>query len=242
MSTKPTIVIIPGAWQKPVAFDGILKKLADAGYDAEHVAMPTVGGTETPLAGLSDDVAAVQSLLRKLNDQGKKPLIIGHSSGGVVGSNSIAGFDVAGFIFLSAFMIPRGKSLLDMLGGQPLPWMDIQGDRVAGKPEMLPQVAFNDLDAEGQAKWSKEMTHTSAALFATPSSYEPWANGVPCGYIYCTEDNALPLPIQQQMSAQLGPEPVTVSIKSGHCPHLSIPDELVAAIKTVEEGLSKKSG
>ncbi|KAH9908439.1 alpha/beta-hydrolase [Xylariomycetidae sp. FL2044] len=240
MSTKPTIVLVPGAWQKPRAWNTLLAKLQDAGYATELAVLPTVGGTELPLAGLAEDVAVVQSILNKLKAEGKKSLLLCHSSGGVVGSNSVKGFDVEGIIYMAAFMIQSGKSLLDMLGGQPLPWMNVQGDRVTGVPEMLPQVAFNDLDPKAQEEWGKEMTHTSAALFATPSGFEPWANGVPCGYIFCTEDNALPYPLQQLMSQQLGPEPVSATIKSSHCPHLSIPDELVSAIKSVEEGLAKK--
>ncbi|KAK8136089.1 hypothetical protein PG984_004029 [Apiospora sp. TS-2023a] len=233
--SKPVIVIVPGAWQKPVAFTGFVQKLQAAGYEATHVTLPTVGGTELPLAGLAEDVAAVRKVLQKIAGEGKKALVIGHSSGGLVGSNAIAGQDnVVGIIYLSGFMIPAGKALLDMLGGQPLPWMDIQGDRVVGVPEMIPQVAFNDLSGEEQTKWAKEMTHTSAALFATPSGHEPWASGTPCGYIHCSDDNALPFPIQQQMVAQLGPSPKTVTLKAGHCPYLSIPDQLVEAVKALE--------
>lgn len=124
--SKPTIVIVPAAWQTPVVWDSFSRKLNDAGYPTEYVAMPTVGGTETPLAGLADDVAAVQAALTKLAGDGKKAMLLGHSSGGLVSSNAVVGFDVAGIIYLSAFMIPSGKSLLDMLGGQPLPWMDVQ--------------------------------------------------------------------------------------------------------------------
>jgi pimeloyl-ACP methyl ester carboxylesterase len=102
-----------------------------------------------------------------------------------------------------------------------------------GHPDLINEVAFNDLDAEGQAEWSKEMTHTSARLFATPSGNEPWTKGVNCGYIFCTDDNALPYPLQQQMAAQLGPDANTVAIKAGHCPFLSIPDELVKAVDTI---------
>lgn len=88
--------------------------------------MKTVGGTELPLAGLEDDVAEVRAVLTRLRDQGKQALLLCHSSGGLVGSNSVEGFDVAGVIYLSAFLIPKGKSLLEMLGGNPLPWMVIQ--------------------------------------------------------------------------------------------------------------------
>ncbi|KAK8035600.1 hypothetical protein PG993_010595 [Apiospora rasikravindrae] len=285
--SKPVVVIVPGSWQKPVAFEGLVQRLQTAGFEAIHVPLPTVGGTDLPLAGLAEDVAAVQAVLQKLAGEGKKALVVGHSSGGLVGSNAVAGQDnVVGLIYLSAFMIPKGKALLDMLGGNPLPWMDIQasdfrmlpssdfpinpslaimafllpssaslparcrqisncgltiaelqGDRVVGVPEMIPQVAFNDLVAEEQAKWTKEMTHTSTALFATPSGHEPWASGTPCGYIFCSDDNALPFPIQQQMAAQLGPEPKIVTLKAGHCPFLSIPGQLVDAIKTLEAQL-----
>ncbi|KAI5457672.1 alpha/beta-hydrolase [Mariannaea sp. PMI_226] len=234
IQAKPTIVIVPGSWQKPIAWDGFQEKLNQAGYPTEYVPLKTVGGTELPLAGLAEDVAEVQAVLTKLSNEGKKVVLLCHSSGGVVGSNSVPGFDVTGIIYLSAFMIPKGKSLMDMLGGQPLPWMDIQGDRVSGNLEMLPQVAFNDLNAEDQAKWVQEMTHTSAALFATPSNYEPWANGVPCKYIFCSNDNALPHPIQQQMALQLGPEPRTATVEAGHCPFLSVPDKLLVAIQAVE--------
>ncbi|KAK8100061.1 uncharacterized protein PG998_008550 [Apiospora kogelbergensis] len=236
--SKPVIVIVPGSWQKPVGWNGFVQQLQGAGYEAIHVSMPTVGGTELPLAGLAEDVAAVQAVLQKLAGEGKKALVLGHSSGGLVGSNAIAGQDnVVGIIYLSAFMIPSGKALLDMLGGNPLPWMDIQGDRVVGVPEMIPQVAFNDMAPVEQARWGAEMTHTSTALFATPSSHEPWATATPCGYIFCSDDNALPFPIQQQMAAQLGPAPKTVTLKAGHCPFLSIPAQLLEAVKTLEAQL-----
>lgn len=60
------------------------------------------------------------------------------SLGGVVGSCASQGFGfkqraserkkggILEIIYLSAFALPKGKSLLDMLGGQPLPWMRIE--------------------------------------------------------------------------------------------------------------------
>ena len=130
-SSKNTIVIVPGAWQKPEAWDILIQKLADAGHVARLVPLPSVGGTETILTGLKEDVAAVQAVLSQLKQDGQKPpLLLCHSSGGVVGSNVAQGHTVAGIIFLSAFVLPEGKSLLDMLGGQPLPWMDVQVRRM----------------------------------------------------------------------------------------------------------------
>lgn len=118
----------------------------------------------------------------------------------------------------------------------------MKGEKCSAVASMMPQVAFNDVSAEVAAFCCAQLTYSSTIVFATPTSYEPWANGVPCAYIFCTEDNALPYPVQQQMAAQLGPEPTTYSLKSGHCPFLSIPDQLVEAIEQASEvGLKKKA-
>lgn len=98
---------------------------------------------------------------------------------------------------------------------------------------MFPEVGFNDMAPEDQQYWATQATWTSAALFAAPSAYEPWANGIPCSYIHTALDNALPLSYQQGMVQQLGPDPNVTTLQSGHCPFLSIPDALLAALKEV---------
>ena len=133
--SKPAIVIVPGSWQKPVSWDGFVERMQKAGYEAIHVPLPTVGGTVTPLASLAEDVAAVRAALSSLAEQGKKALVLCHSSGGLVGSNAVPeSSNVVGLLFLTAFMIPKGHAVLDMLGGQPLPWMDIQVARLPAAP------------------------------------------------------------------------------------------------------------
>lgn len=137
--SKPSIVIIPGAWQKPAAFAGIVDLLNETGYPTVHVPLPTVGGTETPLAGLDDDVAAVRAVLAPLVEQHARDVVlIGHSSGGISMSAVAEGLDAASrtaagktggvvrCVYLAAFVLPKGQSLLGMLGGQPLPWMVLE--------------------------------------------------------------------------------------------------------------------
>ncbi|CAG9988236.1 unnamed protein product [Clonostachys byssicola] len=234
MSSKPTIVIVPGAWQMPAVWTSFQKKLNGAGYPTEYIKLKTVGGEELPLAGLEDDIAEVRSVLDKLSSAGKRAVLLCHSYGGIVGSNSVEGSNaVDGMIFLAAFLLPKNKSLKDMLGGNPLPWMIMQEDCVVGNPDLMNEIMFNDLDPEEQTKWAKEMTHTSAQPFAIPSTYEPWANGIPCSYIACSNDNGLPYPLQQQLWEQLGSKPKVVTLEAGHCPFLSAPDELLAAINEV---------
>ncbi|KAF6833637.1 hypothetical protein CMUS01_06484 [Colletotrichum musicola] len=239
---KPSILIVPGAWQLPSAFQPFATELAGADFSASVVALPTVGGTTTPLATLSDDVAAVRTELDKLVSDGKEVVVYSHSYGGVVASNAVEGYDVASrsaagnaggvvsIVYASAFMLPKGNSLLDLLGGVPLPWMIVEEDRVVGNLTMLPEVGFNDLPASEQEKWAKEMTWTSLSAFVTPSSYEPWNNGIECNYLYATLDNALPLSYQQGMSAVLPAGSKTESEPSGHCAHLSRPANVTSIL------------
>lgn len=115
-----------------------MKLLQEAGYPTVHVPLPTVGGTELPLAGLSDDVDAVRKVLVPIVEEGKDVVVIGHSAGGISMSGAVEGYDagsrkaagktggVIRCIFMTAFVLPKGQSLMGMLGGQPLPWMMIE--------------------------------------------------------------------------------------------------------------------
>lgn len=136
-ANKPTIVIVPGAWQLRTGWKQFISILEAAGYPTAYVDPPTLGGTTLPLAGLADDVAAARKTLVGLLDEGKYVRILCHSAGGVVASNAVEGLDTASrkaqgleggvtqVIYMSAFMLPAGKSLFGMLGGKPLPWMKL---------------------------------------------------------------------------------------------------------------------
>lgn len=144
--SNPTIIIIPGAWQTPAAFEKIVDLLGQTGYPTIHVPLPSVGDVDTPLASLTDDIDAVRKVLLSLVDEGKEVVLIGHSAGGISMSGAVEGLDVASrkaegkqggvtrCIFFAAFVLPKGQSLLGALGGQPLPWMMVEVSVYAAEP------------------------------------------------------------------------------------------------------------
>ncbi|KAI1767961.1 alpha/beta-hydrolase [Hypoxylon sp. FL1150] len=242
MSVKPAIVIAQGAWQNGSSWNVFVEKLRAAGYPAEHVDLPSVGSTATPLPGLPEDIAAIRSVISRFGDAGRKVVVLCHSSGGVSGGNAVAGCDnISGVIWLAAFALPKGKTLNQTTNGPPQPWIDVQGDRYFLRKELVGPSLYNDLDSESQKKWIDETSHTSAVLFQGVSTYEPWAEGVPCAYIFCSEDKAFHMTTQIQTAARLGPEAVTATVKAGHSPFLSVPDELVAAVTSVADKLHEKA-
>ncbi|KAL2059928.1 hypothetical protein VTL71DRAFT_10083 [Oculimacula yallundae] len=249
MSTEqPTVFFVPGAWHGPEGFDAVRDLLKPLGYPTEAIAHPSIGA-EPPNKTLADDTASTRTAIEKLVDAGKKVVVVAHSYGGVVGSCAVEdlGFaerkaagkvgGVINFVYMTAFALPKGVSLLDALGGNPLPWMNYKGDYVT--PDTPEEKFYHDMSASEQQKWIAQLKHSSAAPFAGKSTYEPWKH-MPCTYIFCEDDKALPLIVQQGIAGSMGADISTFSIKASHSPFLSTPDKLVEGIEVaVKAGLEK---
>jgi alpha-beta hydrolase superfamily lysophospholipase len=144
--SKPTIVIVivPGAWQLISCFAPFAGLLKSKGFDTEVVDMPSVGGTQLPLTGLAEDIEAVRTVVQPLVEAGREVLLLTHSAGGVSGGGAVKGLDartrkeaglpggVVRVIYMAAFMVPKGSSLLQMLGGKPAPWMVVEVSIASG--------------------------------------------------------------------------------------------------------------
>lgn len=136
-AASPVFLFAPGAWHTPDCFQIVQDKLHAQGYETRAVAYPSVGA-EPPTKGLFDDAAAVRSEIEALAGQGRQVIVVVHSYGGLVGAEAVKGLGFAQrkaegkaggvtlLVYLAAFVTPKGMSILKMLGGQPLPWMNFQ--------------------------------------------------------------------------------------------------------------------
>ncbi|KPM38722.1 hypothetical protein AK830_g7844 [Neonectria ditissima] len=241
--SEPIIVFAPGAWHTPDCFDPVRDALHARGWSTEAVGYPSVGA-EPPTKGLNDDSAALRAALERTCDAGKKIVLVVHSYGGLVGANAVQGLGyqqrlkeglpggITMFVYLAAFVTPLGKSIKDMLGGQLLPWMNVQGNYVyADTPEV---VFYHDMSPEAQKKEISALKHQSAAVFTDVVTYEPWVD-IECMYFFCDENKALPLSVQRQMAELLGPNAPTFHSKSSHSPFLSRVDDVVKGIENAAE-------
>lgn len=135
--TIPTIVFSLGAWTRPSAFSTVTAKLLEKGIPCETPPHPSVG-SEPPTKTLQDDVSSLRSVLTRLIEtEGKDVIVVAHSYGGVVASCAVEGLSkaerstagickpggVCRVAYLAAFALDKGMSLVDMLGGEFLPWM-----------------------------------------------------------------------------------------------------------------------
>lgn len=89
---------------------------------------------------------------------------------------------------------------------------------------------YNDLSDEAQKTAISKIKHQSARIFTDEVTYEPW-HEIESMYFFCKADQALPLPIQQQMAQMLGPDAPTFTSVGSHSPFLSQPQEVADGLE-----------
>lgn len=134
--TKPTIILVPGAWHSPSHYESLLVKLREAGYLTKSEKLSSVGSSQ-PLdqTAALDATAIKRDLLQPELDLGKDVILVMHSYGGSPGAAAAKGNSkseraaagkqggIIGLIFVCAFLANEGDSLKSKLPGQELdPW------------------------------------------------------------------------------------------------------------------------
>lgn len=226
----------------------------------KHAAALKDGDVQAKLPGLDADADATRDILRRLSDEGKEIVLVVHSYGGLVGQNALgapadanspegskaaavekfgikhrqaAGLPggVVMFVYMSAFVTPKGLSIYQMLGGNWLPWMLPRGDVVvADKPV---ETFYHDCKPETQEQAVADLCVQSKQVFHDCVAYEPWNDGVECAFYFCDEDKAIFLPIQEQLASALGPNAITYHANTSHSPFLSKVDECATFLADV---------
>jgi pimeloyl-ACP methyl ester carboxylesterase len=135
LDTKPTVLIIHGAWHHPAYFASVIDLLKAQGYDAVCPHLPTCNHDETPTKTLADDIALIRDTASTLADDGKEIIVLMHSYGGVVGTDALYGLSTServrqGFkgvlkrlVYMRAFIPHKGQSLSGIFGGGLPPYI-----------------------------------------------------------------------------------------------------------------------
>ncbi|CAF3469606.1 hypothetical protein SNK03_006364 [Fusarium graminearum] len=248
MSSKPTIVLATGAWHFSSCYDDLRKELHNRGWKTDTVDYPSVGA-EPPTKGLDEDAAALRSVLQRLADDGEQIVLVVHSYGGLVGANAVKGLGyrqrreqglpggVIMYVYMAAFVAPVGTCIKQMLGGEYLPWMMVDGGNI--RVENPTEIFYHDVSGQALTKSLETLAPQSAHIFDGVVTNEPW-HDIATMYFACTEDKAIPIAVQDNMAATLGPDALHYRIDASHSPFLSKIDETVKGLEyAAEEGVKK---
>jgi pimeloyl-ACP methyl ester carboxylesterase len=88
--SKPTIVMVPGAWHKPSVYSEVAAALEKHGYPTVSLALPSVGAIP-PHKDFNGDVAAIRNCVTELVSDGKEVVLVVHSYGGFPGGEAPKG-------------------------------------------------------------------------------------------------------------------------------------------------------
>lgn len=239
-----TFILIHGAWQGAWAWDTIVPRLEAAGHRAIAVDLPGNGFDNTPPERVS--VALCAQHVASIIDRTEGPIVlVGHSGGGATASQTceLRPERVALAIYLCAFLLPDGMSMMKFYERYLEPWMQGATRRVTLTPDGLcsiidvksaMEVFYQQSDPAIAEAAAKRLTPQpegarKSKLHLTPERY----GQVPRVYIEARQDRSVHLPLQRQMQA-LTPCVAVYGLETDHAPQLSAPDELTALLLKAE--------
>jgi pimeloyl-ACP methyl ester carboxylesterase len=207
--SKPTIVLVHGAFASPAGWDGVADALHKDGY---QTATPALG-----LASVADDVAIVRSTLDSI--PGDK-ILVGHSYGGFVITNAASGrSDVRGLVYTAAYVPDSGETINSLsVGYTPGAFLAHlvfapSFPFVIVDPQFFPEDFAQDLNPKLGAEIAAQQLPSSLLLFGTPSGPGAW-HALPSWYAVSAHDRAIDPDLQRFMAQRAGSTTVQFSAAS----------------------------
>jgi pimeloyl-ACP methyl ester carboxylesterase len=218
-----TLLLVHGAWHSSWAWQPLIDELSDV--DVVTVDLPSSGTDPRALGDLADDAEAVRAALAGIEGP---VVVVAHSYGGSPVTEAVrADSGVAHLVYLCAFQLDVGDSLLGSVGGEAPPWWEMHETHiVAGTPE---RVFYNGVPAELTEAAVARLQLQSRSSVEQPLTRAAWTQ-VPSTYVVCEQDQAIPVFAQEAMSSRAG---TVLRLDAGHSPFLSQPAELAAMLRKV---------
>lgn len=117
--SKPTIVLVPGAWHSPDSYSDVAAILSEHGYPTISLPLPSVGANP-PHKDFTGDVEGIRPCLAKLVSEEKDVVLVVHSYSGLPGQQAPEGLGkkermkkglkggVIRFVVINGVFVPEG--------------------------------------------------------------------------------------------------------------------------------------
>jgi len=210
-----TFVLIHGAWQNGLAWDGVAAVLREKGH---HVEAPTLPGASAGdiQAGIafSDYVDAVVAVLRR---QPREAIVVAHSSAGMLlqAAAPRAHDAIAQAVFCNAFIVGRGQTQLDNIPPDAAAGLTALAEQNGGIMPFAPLEGFirgalmEGDPPETQDALVAQLVDQPFSLFSTPVDTAPFeALDLRKAYVFCRRDHSADYP---GMATRLGRYEVIVA-------------------------------
>ncbi len=227
--SKPTVVMVHGAFAESSSWNRVIAKLLAKGYRAVAVAIP--------LRGVKSDAAYLSSVLATIDGP---VILVGHSYGGTVITEAATGKqNVKALVYVSGLAPDVGESASALVGKFP-------GSTLG--PTLAPPVMLPDgnkdlyiLQDKFHAQFCADLSDSEAKLMAVTQrpivaaafdelAGTPAWKTIPSWFLYGSLDKNIPPAVHAFMSKRAGAKKVVEVNGSSHVVMISHPDALVALI------------
>lgn len=202
----------------PWIFHPMRACLADRGIATAAVQLPSSNPDSASARGLAEDAVVVRAAIHAI---GGPVILAAHSYGGVPASWAAVEAPVAELVYIAAFALDAGMSMLEWMGGEFPPDWTRSPDARAVKLADPERAIFSGVDPDLAAEAVRRLNWQGLDAFTDVLPAVPV--GTPLTYVVATEDPALSPEVQEQWAARAEH---AVRIPSGHSPHLSHPDRV----------------
>jgi pimeloyl-ACP methyl ester carboxylesterase len=228
--TKPTVVLVHGAFAESASWNGVIERLHDAGYDSVAVA--------NPLRSLAGDAAYVRDVIKSIPG----PVVLtGHSYGGMVITEAAAGLSqVTSLVYVCAFAPDTGESafelsakfpgstLGDALNAYPV---STGGNDLAIRQDLFHHQFCADVPVkEAALMYHTQRPATDIALTGNLPTGEPAWRTTPSWFVFADQDLNIPVALHRFMAQRAGAKGVREIAGASHALSVSQPEAVTQAI------------
>lgn len=235
-----TYVLIHGSWHGAWCWYKVIPLLEKAGHTAIALDLPGHGRDWTPPRAVSMQ-SYVDSVCKALDAQSEPVILVGHSRGGIVISQTAEyrPDKVQTLVYLAAYLIPNGEAMLPTALGDngsligPNLVFNEEQDYHMLKPEAFRETLYGDCSEEDLALAAALLTPEPNAPVATPLNLSDANYGrVPRVYLETLHDKGVTTNLQRKMYTAT-PCRKVISMETSHSPFLSAPEELVRRLTSL---------
>ncbi|WP_114240591.1 alpha/beta hydrolase [Dyella sp. C9] len=229
---KPAVVLVHGGFVDGSGWEGVYDILKHDGYDVTIVQNPTTT--------LADDVAFAK---RAIESHNGPVVLVGHSYGGAVITESGNEPNVKALVYITAFALDNGESVDTIIKSAP---------PGAPQPPILPpKDGFLMLDsAKFAASFAGDLPPQKAQFMA--NSQVPWGVAAlsgtitqaawktkPSWYLLVTDDKMIPIGAQRMMAKRANA--TTKEVPGSHAIYVSNPKAVAALIEQAAKKVQSSS-
>jgi len=229
MTTRPSIVLVHGAWADGSSWSSVIERLQADGY--------RVTAPQFPLTSLAADVAR----LRQVLDSQECPTVVaGHSYGGqIITALGTDAPNVAGLVYIAAFGLDEGESLGALLSQGPVTpalvhlFTDKHGFGWLSEDDFVHHFAADVDPVKAKVMYAVQQALAGSA-FTDVMGVPAWKSQ-PTWYLVASDDEAIPPAAERVFASRMGA--TTIEVPSSHVAMVSHPDEVARLIESAAQAV-----